>query len=296
MVLIYGLFFLNYQAEKAVLMSIVALIVATTIFGFDGKRPGWRQLFGALSETGHGSLDLILITGAAGIVIGALSVSGLGYQLTLGLVSIGNGHLFLLLILSAIVCIILGMGLPTVGVYVLLATLVAPSMIQVGVKPMAAHFYVMYFGMMSMITPPVALAAFAAATVAGADPMRTGFAATRFGWTAFIVPILFVYSPTLLLIGAPLAIVIAVTTATFGVWLMSSASVGYFMRPLSWLMRLTFAATGLAALIPAGVMPGGYLLDVVGVVGGIAAIAFEYRTVHRQRALVAANPQGTSAA
>ena len=102
------------------------------------------------------------------------------------------------------------MGLPTVGVYVLLATLVAPSLVEVGVKPMAAHLYVMYFGMMSMITPPIAIAAFAAASVAKADPMRTGFAATRFGWTAFIVPVLFVYSPSLLLIGAPVAIAVAV--------------------------------------------------------------------------------------
>ncbi len=294
-VLIYGLFFLNYQAEKAVLLAIVALIAATIVFGFNGKRPGFRQLFGALSETGHGSLDLILITGAAGIVIGVLSISGLGYQLTLGLVQIGQGHLFLLLILSAIVCIILGMGLPTVGVYVLLATLVAPSLVQIGVKPMAAHLYVMYFGMMSMITPPVALAAFAAATVAGSDPMRTGFAATRFGWTAFIVPVLFVYSPTLLLIGPPVAISIAVVTAVLGVWLMSCATVGYFMRPLNWPMRLAFGATGLAALIPAGAMPGGYLLDIVGVVGGAAVVFFEYTAVSRRRALAAANASETRA-
>ncbi|MEJ2378287.1 MAG: TRAP transporter fused permease subunit, partial [Pseudolabrys sp.] len=194
-VLLGGLFYLNYQPDKAVLWAVAALVVPAVLFGFQGRRPGPRTLFQALIETGHSSLDLILITGAAGIVIGVLAISGLGYQLTLGLVQIGQGHLFVLLLLSAIVCIILGMGLPTVGVYVLLATLVAPSLVQVGVKPMAAHLYVMYFGMMSMITPPIAIAAFAAASVAKSDPMRTGFAATRFGWTAFIVPVLFVYSP-----------------------------------------------------------------------------------------------------
>ena len=287
-VLIYGLFFLNYQAEKAVLVSIVALIAATAIFGFDGKRPGWRQLLGALVETGHGSIDLILITGAAGIVIGVLSISGLGYQLTLGLVQLGHGNLFVLLILAAIVCIILGMGLPTVGVYVLLATLVAPSMVEIGVKPMAAHFYVMYFGMMSMITPPVALAAYAAATVARSDPIRTGFAATRFGWTAFIVPILFVYSPTLLMIGAPLSIATAFVTALFGVWLISCAAVGYFMRPLGMLSRALFIALGLAALIPADAISHGVLLDIVGVGGGVALVANEYFVTTRLRALAAA--------
>jgi TRAP-type uncharacterized transport system fused permease subunit len=186
------------------------------------------------------------------------------------------------------------MGLPTVGVYVLLAALVAPSLVEVGVKPLAAHLYVMYFGMMSMITPPIAIAAFAAASLAKADAMRTGFAATRFGWTAFIVPVLFVYSPTLLLIGDPISIAVAFVTAVFGVWLISSAAVGYFMRPLGPLSRLLFATTGMASLIPAAAF-GGVLLDIVGVVGGIAIIAYEYVTVTRLRAIVAPKPGGTRA-
>jgi TRAP-type uncharacterized transport system fused permease subunit len=265
------------------------------VFGFQGKRPGPRQLIDALLETGHGSLDLILITGAAGIVIGVLSISGLGYQLTLGLVQIGHGHLFVLLLLSAIVCIILGMGLPTVGVYVLLATLVAPSLVEVGVKPIAAHLYVMYFGMMSMITPPIAIAAFAAASLAEADAMRTGFAATRFGWTAFIVPVLFVYSPSLLLIGSTISVIITFVTAVFGVWLISCASVGYFQRHLTPPMRLLFAAAGLAALIPAEAFRGGTLLDIAGVGAGIAVMVYEYMAVSRLRATAAAKLGGPRA-
>jgi TRAP transporter 4TM/12TM fusion protein len=294
-VLLFGLFFLNYQPEKAVLWAIVALIVPAVVFGFEGKRFRPGQFVAALRGTGHGALDLILITGAAGVVIGVLAISGLGYQLTLGLVQIGQGHLFVLLLLSAIVCIVLGMGLPTVGVYVLLATLVAPSLIEVGVKPIAAHLYVMYFGMMSMITPPIAIAAFAAASLAEADAMRTGFAATRFGWTAYIVPVLFVYSPSLLLIGQPVEIAVAVVTAVFGVWLMSCASVGYFMRPLGVLGRLLFAGAGFAALIPAGALPGGVLLDIVGVAGGVALVFHEYVAVTRLRALSAPKAGGTRA-
>jgi TRAP transporter 4TM/12TM fusion protein len=294
-VLLYALFFANFQPEKAVMMALAALIVAALIFGFEGKRPGLRQLIDSLKETGHSSIDLILITGAAGIVIGVLSISGLGFQLTLGLVQIGHGHLFLLLLLSAIVCIILGMGLPTVGVYVLLATLVAPSLVEVGVKPIAAHLYVMYFGMMSMITPPIAIAAFAAASLAGADAMRTGLAATRFGWTAFIVPVLFVYSPSLLLIGDTMSVIIAFVTAVFGVGLISCASVGYFQRPLGLPMRLLFAAAGFAALIPAEAFSGGMLLDIIGVVGGLAAIAYEYVAVSRLHATAAAKPGQTRA-
>ena len=298
-ILLVGLFFLNFQPEKAVMGAILALIVCSVAFGFDGKRFGPRALLAALIETGHGALDLILITGAAGIVIGVLAISGLGFQLTLGLVQVGQGHLFLLLLLSGIVCIVLGMGLPTVGVYVLLATLVAPSLVEVGVKPIAAHLYVMYYGMMSMITPPIAIAAFAAASVAQADAMRTGFAAMRFGWTAFIVPILFVYSPTLLLIGPPLDIAVATVTALLGVWLVSAAGVGYFMRPLGLIGRVAFAASGMAALVPAGAFTGGTALDIAGVAGGIAAMTYEYIAVMRLRALAApksvTKPGGTPA-
>jgi len=294
-VLLFGLFFLNYQPEKAVIWATVAVMIPAVIFGFRGKRLGPRGLLDAAIETGHGALDLILITAAAGIVIGVLSISGAGFQLTLGLVQLGQGNLFILLVLSAIVCIILGMGLPTVGVYVLLATLVAPSLVEVGVQPIAAHMYVMYFGMMSMITPPIAIAAFAAASVAGADAMRTGLAATRFGWTAFIVPVLFVYSPSLLLIGDPVSVVVACVTAMFGVWLISCATVGYYMRPLKPPARLAFGAAGLAALIPAGAFAGGVVLDVVGVVVGVALVGYEYLAVTRQRAPAGSKASGTSA-
>jgi TRAP transporter 4TM/12TM fusion protein len=291
-VLLIGLFVLNLQPEKAVMWAIVGLIVPAVIFGFEGKRFNVGNAVTAIRETGHGALDLILITGAAGIVIGVLAISGLGYQLTLILVQVGQGNVFLLLFLAGIVCIILGMGLPTVGVYVLLAALVAPSLIEVGVQPIAAHLYVMYFGMMSMITPPIAIAAFAAASVADADPMRTGFAATRFGWTAFIIPVLFVFSPSLLLIGPTVTVTITLITAFVGVWLVSIASVGHFQRTLSGPMRLLFVVFGLAALIPAEAFPGGIVLDAIGVIGGVALIGYEYMLARRVRAVAALKPGG----
>jgi len=148
---------------------------------------------------------------------------------------------------------------------------------------------------MSMITPPIAIAAFAAASVAQADAMRTGFAATRFGWTAFIVPVLFVYSPSLLLIGEPVEISIAVATAMFGVWLVSCATVGYFTRALTLLMRLLFTAAGLSALVPANAFPGGVVLDIVGVVAGIALMGYEYLAVTRLRAPASPKARGTRA-
>ena len=181
----------------------------------------------------------------------------------------------LLLVLAAIVCIILGMGMPTVGVYVLLAALVAPAMIKIGIDPMAAHLFVLYFGMMSMITPPVAMAAFAAAAIAKADPMRTGYAAVRFGWIAYIIPFLFVASPTLIMIGKPVEIAQAIVTAFIGVWLVSIGIAGYFVRPLGWISRILFAIGGILALIPANAFTGGYWTDIIGVGMAIVLIGYE---------------------
>ena len=220
-------------------------------------------------------IEIILITGAAGLVIGVLGISGLGFNMTLALVTIGGGNLYLLLVLSALVCIILGMGLPTVGVYVLLAALVAPALVEVGVLPVAAHLYVMYFGMMSMITPPVAIAAYAAAGLARAGPIRTGLESMRLGWSAYVVPFLFVLSPTLILRGPADKVTIALVTASLGIWLVSIAVIGYFMRPVPVFMRLLFAAAGLLALIPAGAFAGAEFTDLAGAALGAALLGYE---------------------
>jgi TRAP transporter 4TM/12TM fusion protein len=274
-VLMVALFSFNEQPETAVLGSAVVLIVSSLIFGYRGERPRLVPMLEQLRSTGIAVIEIILITAAAGFVIGVLSISGLGFNLTLALVQLGGGNLVLLLTLAAAVCIVLGMGLPTVGVYVLLAALVAPAMVEVGVHPVAAHLYVMYFGMMSMITPPVAVAAFAAASIARADPMRTGWEACRFGWSAFIVPFLFVLSPTLLLIGPADAVAIAVVTAVLGIWLVSIGVVGYFMRPLPAGLRVAFGVAGLLSLIPAGAFPGAVITDIVGALAGAALIGRE---------------------
>ncbi|MDH3318658.1 MAG: TRAP transporter fused permease subunit, partial [Betaproteobacteria bacterium] len=274
-VLIVALFNFNQPPQLAALLAAVLLIPLALAFGYRGERPSWRDFFAAVPAAGYAVLDIVLVCVAAGIVIGVLGISGLGYNLTAALVQIGEGNLIVLLLLTAGVCIVLGMGLPTVGVYVLLAALVAPALVKVGISPIAAHLYVMYFGMMSMITPPVAIAAFAAAGLAGADPMRTGWSAVAFGWTAFVVPFLFVLSPQLLLQGAPWAVALAVATAVAGVWLVSIAIAGYFLRPLAAPWRLAFAVSGLLALIPAGAYPGAIYTDAVGMLAGLALIGYE---------------------
>jgi TRAP transporter 4TM/12TM fusion protein len=282
-VLIYTLFWLNWSPEASALAGAVVLVVFGFLIGYGGKRLDLRLLLDAFRSTGLASLDLLMITAAAGFIIAVLNISGLGFSLTLVLVKLGGDNLFLLLILSALVCIVLGMGMPTVGVYVLLAALVAPAMVKVGVSPMAAHMFVMYFGMMSMITPPVALAAFAAASLAQTDPMKTGWAAVRFGWIAYIIPFLFVRAPSLLFEGSPLDVAIAIVTALMGVWLICAAFAGYCTRPLDVATRVGFGIAGLLLFIPAGAMPHGHLTDIVGLALGVALLARELLASRRLR-------------
>lgn len=280
-VLIYLLFWQNFRPERAALWAVLMLCATAFVFGYNGKRPTLMALIGSIAKTGHSVLEIILISAAAGIVIGILNVTGLSFNLTYLLVQVGGGSAVLLLALSAIVCIILGMGLPTLGVYVLLAALVAPALVEVGIEPIAAHLYVLYFGMMSMITPPIALAAFAAASVANAPAMATGWAAMRFGWSAYVIPVLFAFSPTLILIGAPAEIAFAVMTACMGVWLVSAALAGYFARRLSGVQRLLFAMTGLLSLVPATAFPGAIVTDAVGVIGGVLLMASDVLRARR---------------
>jgi len=282
-VLIYTLFALNWQPEKSAMVAAVSVIGTALIFGYRGKRPAVSTIFSSLHLTGYAVIEIILISAAAGLVIGVLNITGLSFNLTFALVQVGAGNLFALLALSALVCIVLGMGLPTLGVYVLLAALVAPALIQVGVDPIAAHLYVLYFGMMSMITPPIAMAAFAAASIARAPAMATGFAAMRFGWVAYVIPVLFVFSPTLLLRGETPEIALALLTSVLGVWLVSAALAGYLADRLSMVTRLFMAAFGLLALVPKGAFEGAIFSDVIGVLGGIGLIALSFLRAHRNK-------------
>ena len=207
----------------------------------------------SLIRTGLSSLDIIMIVAGAGFIIGTLHITGLGFALTVMLVEFGGGSLFLLLVIAALLCIVLGMGMPTAGVYILLAVLIAPSLAKVGIDPLAAHMFILYLGMMSLITPPVAVAAFFAASIAGAPAMKTGWTSVRFGWTAFVVPFLFVFSPSLLLQGEPLDLAIDVATAVGGVWLLSAAIIGYLAGRIPGAVRLLMVCAGVALLLPRGI-------------------------------------------
>jgi TRAP transporter 4TM/12TM fusion protein len=294
-VLIGALFWLNYEPESAALLASAAVIAASVIFGFDGKRLSPRDLYEILRDTGLTVIDLFMIGAAAGAVIACLNYSGLGFSLTLALVHMSGGNLFGLLLIAAVACIILGMGMPTVGVYILLATLVAPALIEMKIEPMAAHLFILYFGCLSMITPPVAIGAFAAANLAGADPMKTGFEAVRFGWLVFVIPFLFVFSGTLLMNGNPIMIAIDVLVAIVGVWFGAAGVMGYSVRLLRPLDRALYLAAGLCLLTPLDAFGAGRWINGIGAIIAVAILIRE-RVLRRRGAAPPAETSQTIAA
>jgi TRAP transporter 4TM/12TM fusion protein len=266
------MFKFNVQPEEAVLYSLLFLLPFAFFLGYNDQRLTWRKLWKALLDTGRDSFDLIVICGVASAVIGLLNITGLALALGFALIKLGQGSIVILLVVVAVICFILGLGLPTTGVYLLVAVLAAPSLIQLGVPPLAAHMFVLYHGCLSMITPPIALAAYAAAHIAGADPMRVGWLACRLGWPAFVLPFVFAWSPALLLIGAPLDIAAAILFATAGVWLGTAAISGFFLKALSPARRW---GAGLAAVLM--LAPAGHAVHFAGLALGLVIVALEFR-------------------
>ncbi len=276
-VLVYALVQLNWQAEYCALLATAVLIALSLAFGYRGSRIPLKDIFKAVVSTGGTVVDLILICAVAGMFIGILNISGLAFGLTLQLLAITGESLPLMLVVTALMAIVLGLGLPTVGVYIIMATLIAPALVKVGVEPMAAHMFLLYFGIMSMVTPPVALSAFAAANIAGADVDKTGWTATRIGWAAYLVPFLFALSPSLLMRGDPLTVLWAVGTAALGIWLGTIGVVGYFYRPVARWTRAAFVAAGILTLIPADMFPGAVFTDIAGLALGGALLLREFQ-------------------
>lgn len=290
--LVYLLVAQNLRAEYCALIATAILLGLTLVFGYKGRHLPLKDLLSAIVSTGGTVVDLILICAVAGMFIGILNISGLAFGMTLQLLAITGESMPMMLFLTAGMAILLGLGLPTVGVYIIMATLIAPALVKVGVAPMAAHMFLLYFGVMSMVTPPVALSAFAAANIAGADVDKTGWTATRIGWSAYIVPFLFAVSPSLLM-AAPVHVVAwAVLTASAGIWLATIGVVGYFYAPVAPLARALFVLAGVLALIPSDMFPGAVFTDVIGLALGGALLARELTS--RAAARTAAAPRDPS--
>ncbi|HXG53134.1 MAG TPA: TRAP transporter fused permease subunit [candidate division Zixibacteria bacterium] len=270
--LVYALMFRNWEAGQAGMAAVVLTFVVGAVQR--ETRPSIQGILSSIEGTGRTLLDIVTITALAGLVIGALQLSGLTFKLSLILVSFSGGNAFLLLVLTALICILLGMSLPTAVVYITLAVLVGPALAQLGIDPLAAHLFLFYFGMLSLITPPDCLATYTAAAIAGSDFWKTGWTGMRLGIAAYIVPFVFALHPALILKGAPGEILLAVSAASAGTFLLAVACAGYLFGPMAWGKRGLFALAGLLLVLPS--WQGAWLLaDAAGLLLGAGLIAWE---------------------
>jgi TRAP transporter 4TM/12TM fusion protein len=277
-ILIYALMIEDWDAAKSGMAAVIAVFVVGALQ--KDTRPTFQGILNSIHETGRTMLDIIAIVALAGLVIGALQLSAIAFKLSMMLVTISGGHALLLLILTALGCLFLGLPLPTTVVYIMLAVLAAPALVQVGVLPLAAHLFLFYFGMISLITPPDCLPVYVAAAIAKANFWKTGWTGMRLAIAAYVVPFIFAYQPALILVGSVNEIIIAVLTAAIGIALLAAGCAGYLFRPISWSKRGLLWLAALLLLLPS---TSSLLLlaDVVGFALGAVIIALEW--VQRER-------------
>lgn len=235
--------------------AVIALVAGLIVSPWrSDTRIGPAGLIEVCAETLRATMPIIAAVAAAGVVIGVLNLTGLGLMLSGLIVDLGGQSIVMLLILTALVSFVLGMGLPTSAAYLLLAVLVAPAMTRLGVEPITAHMFIFYYGLVSAITPPVALAAYAAASISGGDANRTAFEAVRLGFVKLLVPFLFVSMPGLLMIGSGAEIALSAILAVLGTVGLTIAFAGWFLRPIRRAERLILALASLLILWPTPVM------------------------------------------
>jgi TRAP transporter 4TM/12TM fusion protein len=265
LVLIIYLLVEGFTPTFAAFYGIVAAVL--TSFLRPATRLNFRGLLLALENGARGAIPVVIACAVVGFIVGVSALTGFGLRLGDIIVGMAGGNLFLTLLLAAITCLILGMGMPTTAVYIVAATMAAPALVKLGIEPLAAHLFTFYFGVLSAITPPVALAAFAGAGIAGADPNKVGFTAVRLGISAFIVPFMFVYAPELVMQqGTAMQILGAAITAGIGVIGLGAAFARYLLKHLSWPETLILGLGSLALIKP------GLATDLIGI--GIFALIF----------------------
>jgi TRAP transporter 4TM/12TM fusion protein len=246
-VLIYTLFVMGLEAETCALYSTGAIIIVSMFKKV--HRLTLRRFLDALESSGQGILEISVVCAIAGFIIGVVMFTGLGFSLTQVLVTVCGGNLFLLLVFAALMCIILGMGMPIVTVYIIVAIIIAPVLTQLGVSAMAAHMFVFYFGMLSFLTPPVMLSVYAAATLARANSWKTAWLSMRLGIAAYIVPFAFIYNASLLAEGSATKIAISALTAIVGIGMAAIGLEGYLLGNLRWVQRILLVIGGVALLV-----------------------------------------------
>jgi TRAP transporter 4TM/12TM fusion protein len=266
-ILVYTLMVLWMPAGKSALLATASIIMICFIRR--STRIGAARIVAAVEDAGRTMLTIGAVAAGAGIVVGAVHLSGSAFALTMVLTRAGEGFLPFLLIFTAVISLILGMGMPTTAIYVLVSVLVAPSLIAAGILPLAAHLFVFSYAVMAFITLPVAVAVYIAAPIAGASVTDTGKNAFRLGLVGFIVPFIFVMSPALILQGSLEWLVPNLITAVVGTGLIAIGASGYLFNPIGWLRRGLAILAGIFLVVPIASTGGvSILVDIVGIILG----------------------------
>ena len=259
--------FMGYSVIRA---GTLATISAAVVSWLTPYRMGFPSILRAFELAGIMSIQIIMVCACAGIIVGVISLTGVGARFSNVLLGLAGFSQLLALFFAMCISILLGMGMPTTAAYAVAASVVAPGLINLGIDQLTAHFFVFYFAVVSAITPPVALASYAAAGISGANPMETSVASFKIGIAAFIVPFMFFYNSALLLEGSVLEILRASATAIIGVALLSAAVQGWFLGGrAAWFLRLALV---IAALL---MIEGGLLTDIAGIALALIAWLFQ---------------------
>ncbi|MEO1563231.1 MAG: TRAP transporter fused permease subunit [Pseudomonadota bacterium] len=256
-IILIAALFMGYSVIRAGTLATVAAAVVSWLTPY---RMGIRSIIKAFELAGVMSIQIIAVCACAGIIVGVISLTGVGARFSAVLLDLAEASQLIALFFAMCIAILLGMGMPTTAAYAVAASVVAPGLIQLGIPTLTAHFFVFYFAVVSAITPPVALASYAAAGISGANPMETSVASFKIGIAAFIVPFMFFYNSALLMEGTWFEIARAALTAFVGVFLLSSGVQGWFMGTRSvWYLRLGLVAAALFMI------EGGLISDAIGI-------------------------------
>ncbi|MEM7709397.1 MAG: TRAP transporter fused permease subunit, partial [Pseudomonadota bacterium] len=275
-VILIAALFMGYSVIRADTLATAAAAVVSWLTPY---RMGPRSISKAFELAGTMSIQIIAVCACAGIIVGVISLTGVGARFSSVLLSIADANQLLALFFAMCIAILLGMGMPTTAAYAVAASVVAPGLIQLGIPALTAHFFVFYFAVVSAITPPVALASYAAAGISGANPMATSVASFKIGISAFIVPFMFFYNSAILMDGTWLEVARAGLTATFGVFLLSSGVQGWWVGArANPAIRVALVAVALFMI------EGGLLSDLIGI-GGAAALFLLARITRNRTAI-----------
>ena len=261
---------LGYSAPLAALVAALTCLPVALLRATTRREITWRSVLSALEDGARNTLAVAMACACAGIVIGCVTITGLGITFTQAVIALAQDSLLPALMLTALAGIILGMGMPTTPAYIVMVALLVPAVIKLGAATPAAHMFAFYFAILSAITPPVALAVFAAASLAKANMWSTGWAAMRAGAPAYIVPFMFIYEPALLTIGDSVTALHAAVSATVGVALLAAGLFGYLRRPLAMWQRALLIVAALLLIKP------GPLTDLAGLALAAVVLGSQY--------------------